>query len=126
MTAQQNSLAKSEGRSAPLLLYNQGSDAMQHASSTLKKIFADTLRREAGDDAALLAWPLACGAKVAEKTSASSYANGVLTVEVPDATWQQQLQGFERQYLAALRSISGQPVSAIKFVVRNQNERAAR
>ena len=96
---------------------------MQHASSTLKKIFADTVRREAGDDAALLAWPLACGAKVAAKTSAIGYADGVLTVEVVDAAWQQQLQGLERQYLAALRPISAQAVSALKFVVRNQSER---
>ncbi len=96
---------------------------MQHASSTLKKIFADTLRKEAGDAAALLAWPLACGSKLAEKTNAIGYADGVLTVEVPDATWQQQLQGLERQYLAALRPISAQAVSAIKFVVRGRRLR---
>ena len=99
---------------------------MRHASTTLKKIFADTLRREAGDDAPLLAWSLACGSKVAEKTSAIGYADGVLTVEVPDATWQQQLQGLNRQYLAALKQISAQPVSTIKFVVRNQSERPSR
>ena len=99
---------------------------MRHASITLKKIFADTLRQEAGDDAPLLAWPLACGSKVAEKTSAIGYADGVLTVEVPDATWQQQLQGLNRQYLSALRQISAQPVSTIKFVVRNQSERPSR
>ncbi len=93
---------------------------MRHASTTLKKIFADTLRREAGDDAPLLAWPLACGSKVAEKTSAIAYADGVLTVEVADVTWKQQLQGLNRQYLAALKQISAQPVTAIKFVVRNQ------
>jgi len=91
---------------------------MRHASTTLKKIFADTLRRDAGDEAPLLAWPLACGAKVAEKTNAIGYADGVLTVEVPDATWQKQLQSFERQYLAGLKQISAQPVNAIKFVVR--------
>ena len=99
---------------------------MRHASSTLKKIFADTLRRDAGDDAPLLAWPLVCGSKVAEKTNATGYADGVLTVEVPDATWQQQLQGLNRQYLAALKQISAQPVNAIKFVVRNQTERRSR
>jgi predicted nucleic acid-binding Zn ribbon protein len=99
---------------------------MRHASSTLKKIFADTLRRDAGDDAPLLAWPLVCGSKVAEKTSAIGYADGVLTVEVPDATWQQQLQGLNPQYLAALKQISAQPVNAIKFVVRNQAERPSR
>ena len=99
---------------------------MQPASSTLKKIFADTLRREGGDNAPLLAWPLVCGSKVAEKTSATGYADGVLTVEVPDATWQQQLQSLNRQYLAALKQISAQPVNAIKFVVRNQTERPSR
>ena len=99
---------------------------MRHASSTLKKIFADTLRRDAGDNAPLLAWPLVCGSKVAEKTSAIAYADGVLTVEVPDATWQQQLQGLNPQYLAALKQISAQPVNAIKFVVRNQAERPSR
>ena len=91
---------------------------MKHAGTTLKKIFADTVRREAGDDAPLLAWPLACGAKIAEKTSAIGYADGVLTVEVVDAAWQQQLRGLYTQYLAALKPISVQPVKAIKFVVK--------
>ncbi len=57
---------------------------MQHARSTLKKILADTLRRE-GDNAPVLAWPLVCGARIAEKTNAIGYADGVLTVEVADA-----------------------------------------
>jgi hypothetical protein len=96
---------------------------MQHAGSTLKKIFADTLRQQAGDDAPLAAWPLACGAKVAEKTNAIGYADEVLTVEVPDATWQQQLQDFQQQYLAALRPISVQPVKAVKFVVKGRSKR---
>ena len=108
------------------LLYNRTSDTMQRAGPTLKKIFADTLRREAGDDAPLLAWPLACGAKVADKTNAIGYAVGVLTVEVPDATWQRQLQGLHQQYLAAMRPISTQPVNAIKFVVKGQTERTFR
>jgi predicted nucleic acid-binding Zn ribbon protein len=96
---------------------------MQHAGSTLKKIFADTLRRDAGEDAPLLAWPLACGAKIAEKTAAIGYADGVLMVEVPDAAWQHQLQGLHQQYLAALKPISAQPVIAIKFVVKGLAQR---
>jgi Dna[CI] antecedent, DciA len=99
---------------------------MQPAGSTLKKIFADTLRRGSAADAPLLAWPLACGSKVAEKTSAIGYADGVLTVEVPDATWRLQLEGFSGQYLSALRQISAQPVNAIKFVTTNQTERRSR
>ncbi len=99
---------------------------MQPAGPTLRKIFADTIRREAGDDAPMLAWPLACGAKVAEKTTAIGYADGVLTVEVVDAAWQQQLQGLYPQYLAALKPISVQPVKAIKFVVKGRPERPPR
>ena len=118
--------AKSEKRRAPPLLYNRSFDAMRHASSTLRKIFADTLHREGGDNAPLLAWPLVCGSKVAERTSAIGYADGVLTVEVPDATWQQQLHSFDPQYLAALRQMSAQPVNVIKFVVRNQAEQPSR
>jgi|SRR5271167_800074 len=99
---------------------------MQPAGPTLKKIFADTLRREAGEDAPLLAWPLACGAKVAARTAAISYADGVLTVEVPDATWQHQLQGLHTHYLAALKPISALPVNAIKFVVKGRPARPLR
>ncbi len=96
---------------------------MRHAGSTLKKIFADALHRDGGNDAPLLAWPLVCGSKVAAMTSALGYADGVLTVEVPDRTWQQQLYTFNAQYLAALKQMSAQPVNAIKFVVKNQTER---
>jgi len=99
---------------------------MRHAGSTLKKIFAETLRQQAGDDAPLLAWPLACGAKVAEKTSAIGYADKVLTIEVADAAWQHQLQGLHQQYLAALKPISTQPVNAIKFVVKGRPQRLSR
>src|SRR5579864_132305 len=96
---------------------------MRHAGSTLKKIFADTLHRGDSADAPVLAWPLVCGSKVAAMTSALGYADGVLTVEVPDTTWQQQLCIFNSQYLAALKQMSAQPVNAIKFVVKNQTER---
>jgi predicted nucleic acid-binding Zn ribbon protein len=96
---------------------------MRHAGPTLKKIFADTLRREAGEDAPLLAWPLTCGVKIADRTAAMSYVDGVLTVEVPDAVWQRQLQGLHQQYLAALKPISAQPVNAIKFVVKGRTQR---
>jgi Dna[CI] antecedent, DciA len=99
---------------------------MRHASGTLKKIFADTLHRDGGDNAPVLAWPLVCGSKVAEKARAIGYADGVLTVEVPDATWQQQLDSFTPQYLTGLKQLSARPVKAIKFVVRNQTARPSR
>jgi hypothetical protein len=94
---------------------------MQHARATLRKIFTDTLRRE-GDSAPLLAWPLACGASTAERTTAVGFANGVLTVAVPDKTWQVQLQDLSRQYLAALNQISSEPVSKIEFVPMHRSK----
>lgn len=95
---------------------------MQHARTTLRKIFSDTLRAE-GDNAPLLAWPLACGAKIAERTSALGFADGVLTVSVPDETWRRQLQGFTAQYLGALNQITAEPVSRIEFVTVVQPQR---
>ena len=95
---------------------------MQHARATLRKIFSDALRREGGD-APLLAWPLACGAKIAAKTNAIGFADGVLTVAVPDGTWRLQLQSFAPQYLAALNQVNSQPVKQINFVTANQPER---
>ncbi len=99
---------------------------MQHARSILHKIFAETLRREGGDSAPLLAWPLACGSATAAKTNAVSYAEGVLTVEVADAGWRQQLPSLVPRYLAALNQISTQPVDSIKFVAANPRDRSSR
>jgi hypothetical protein len=93
--------------------------AMQHARLTLRKIFTATLARE-GKDAPLMAWPLACGGKTAERTSAIAFADGVLTVAVPDKAWRQQLQSFSRQYLASLNQLSAEPVNSIEFVMMNQ------
>ena len=95
---------------------------MKHASSTLRKIFKDTIRREP-DQAALLAWPLACGSKTAERTNAVAFTDGVLTVLVLDDTWRYQLQSLSPQYLTALNQITPQPVSRINFVSANKLER---
>jgi hypothetical protein len=95
---------------------------MQHARATLRKIFTDTLRCQ-GSSAPLLAWPLACGAGTAERTTAVGFVHGVLTVAVPDKTWQYQLQSLSRQYLAALNQISSEPVSQIEFVPADRSQR---
>ncbi|MGA2902418.1 MAG: DUF721 domain-containing protein [Candidatus Korobacteraceae bacterium] len=95
---------------------------MQHARATLRKIFRETVRRE-GSSAPLLAWPLACGAKTAERTNAISFTAGVLTVSVPDETWRRQLQSLSPQYLAALNQIIPEPVNRIDFVTVNNTER---
>ncbi|MGA8877987.1 MAG: DUF721 domain-containing protein [Candidatus Korobacteraceae bacterium] len=94
---------------------------MRHAGTTLRKIFRDTISREP-DNAVMLAWPLACGAKTAERTNAVAFAEGVLTILVPDETWRYQLQSLSPQYLAALNQFTPQPVSRINFVPVNKLE----
>ena len=87
---------------------------MQHARATLKKIYGDVVRRE-GSGGPVVAWPLACGGKIATRTTALGFADGVLTVAVPDESWRQQLQSFIPQYVAALNQMVSEPVSKIEF-----------
>ena len=87
---------------------------MQHARAALTKIAGEVVRRE-GEAGPMMAWPLACGAKTAARTSALSLADGVLTVAVPDDAWRQQLQSFIPQYVAALNRMLTEPVSNIEF-----------
>jgi predicted nucleic acid-binding Zn ribbon protein len=94
-----------------------GIHTMQHARATLKKIYAEAVCRDAGDEAPLLAWPVVCGTTVAEKTRALSFVDGVLVVAVPDKVWRTQLQQMYQQYLAGLQHVSGRPVRNISFVV---------
>ena len=92
---------------------------MQHASSTLRKIFSETLRRE-GSAAPMLAWPLACGTKTADRTQAISFAEGILTIAVPDETWRRQLQSFAGQYLTQLNQMTSEKVSRINFIIASK------
>ena len=99
---------------------------MHLARPTFNKIFAETLRRGDGDQAPILAWPLACGSKVADRTRALSFAGGVLAVEVPDTAWRYQLQSLTPRYLAALNQLSGQQVRDIAFVLSGRGAQATR
>ena len=96
---------------------------MQQARVTLQKLFADRICSQAGDDAPLLAWPIVCGAAVAEKTRALSFTDGVLVVAVPDAAWRNQLQGMSEQYVTRVAQLARKPVKSISFVVGPQDAR---
>jgi Dna[CI] antecedent DciA-like protein len=84
---------------------------MQHARATLNKIYSTIVRNEGP----LTAWPLACGSRIAARASALTFADGVLTVSVPDEAWRQQLQSFIPQYIAALNQVVAEPVKRIEF-----------
>ena len=68
----------------------------------------------------MLAWPLACGTLVAEKTRASALEDHILRVEVPDRGWREQLKSFAPRYLATVNQYSSSRVLGIAFVVAGE------
>ena len=88
---------------------------MERARDGLQKIVVDAIRRAPAGQAAILGWPLACGATVAASTRAVSYADGVLNVEVPDALWRNELVNLVPKYLAVLSQFA--KVKRIEFVI---------
>jgi hypothetical protein len=90
---------------------------VERASAGLEKVVGDALNRVPSPERALLAWPLACGSVVAARTRASSFAGGVLTVEVADAGWQRELRALAGRYLASINRYSGQRVERVEFVL---------
>lgn len=99
---------------------------MEPASTGLSKILSQALRQTAPGDVPVLVWPLACGSRVAERTKAVGFAEGVLKVEVPDRAWREQLGELSPRYLHVLNQYSTQPVRAIEFVVQGQNTAGAK
>src|SRR5256714_12066601 len=90
---------------------------MEHAAVGLEKIVTNALRRVPGKEAPLLAWPLACGHAVGERTRAMDFSDGILRVEVPDASWRAELKALAPQYVAVINRYVRESVRRIEFVV---------
>ena len=93
---------------------------MQQATLGLQKIVAKALQQAGEEPSALLAWPIACGAMIAEKTRAVSLEDGILRVEVPDRTWRGELKALAPRYLATINQYSSKRVMGIAFVVAGE------
>ena len=91
---------------------------MQRAAAGLEKIVADSLHRVPAGEGPLLAWPLACGSAVAERTRVLGFADGILRVEVADAGWRRELQALAPQYVVSINRYVADGVRRIEFVVR--------
>lgn len=93
---------------------------MEPIAATLEKVVARGLKRAktaTADEGPLLAWPLACGSAVAERTRALTFRTGVLWVEVPDPGWQAELARLAAHYIYAINKYSATPVERIEFAV---------
>ncbi|MBV9483243.1 MAG: DUF721 domain-containing protein [Acidobacteria bacterium] len=90
---------------------------MKRAAAGLEKIVSDALGRTPATEAPLLAWPLACGTLVAQRTRPLECAQGVLRVEVPNAGWRAELETLAPQYVAIINRYVRETVRRIEFVV---------
>ncbi len=81
---------------------------------------AGILRGAPRGESPVIAWPLVCGAAVAEKTEALDFHRGVLRVRVPDAGWRNELSRLAPQYAAALHELAGEKISSIAFVLPHE------
>lgn len=93
---------------------------LEQAGAGLEKLVAQSLRQAASCETALLAWPLACGSAVAERTRALGFDHGMLRVEVADTGWKSELQALAPRYLAILNRYTREQVRRIEFVVVRQ------
>jgi len=91
---------------------------LNRASAGLETIVARALHRAPAAQSALLAWPVACGSTVADRTRALDFSAGVLLVEVADAGWRRELASLAPRYLALINKYSAAPVKRIEFVVK--------
>ena len=91
---------------------------MNRASAGLETIIVNALKRAPASESALLAWPIACGSAVADRTRALSFSDGILRVEVADAEWRRELACLAPRYVALINKYSATAVKRIEFVVK--------
>ncbi|HXO38055.1 MAG TPA: DUF721 domain-containing protein [Candidatus Acidoferrum sp.] len=101
---------------------------MESVRTGLRQIMQDLLRTRPAEEAVILAWPLVCGKEVAARTTAASFSDGTLTVEVSDVSWHNQLQSFAPRYISGYDGLLGQVVKSVQFKVKAAigNQQSAR
>ena len=90
---------------------------MQQANIGLERIVVQSLRQAPASEAPLLAWPLVCGSGVSDRTRATKFDDGVLTVEVSGLGWKHELQSLAPRYVAAINRYTTATVLRIEFVI---------
>jgi len=91
---------------------------LNRASAGLESLISKALHRAPAEQSPLLAWPVACGSVVADRTRAMSFAGGVLRIEVADKGWQRELTALAGRYVAVINRYSAAHVERVEFVVK--------
>lgn len=90
---------------------------MQAMRDLLRGSLAKSLDALTPNDRVAAAWPVAAGHAVASRTSVLGIENGVVTIEVPDKAWGDQLWSVRDRLRSELASVSRLPLTDILFVV---------
>jgi Dna[CI] antecedent, DciA len=94
-------------------------EPMNRASTALESVISKALHQAPAAESVLLAWPVACGSAVADRTRAVGFAGGVLRVEVADKGWQRELTALAPRYVAEINRFAAARVERVEFVVKS-------
>jgi hypothetical protein len=92
---------------------------VERAGTRLETILVKALHQAPAQESPLLAWPVACGSAVADRTRAVAFSDGILRVEVSDPGWRRELMSLAPRYVAAINRYASVQVRRIEFVVKS-------
>lgn len=96
---------------------------MEGMRTLLRGALGKSLSGMLEEDRLAAAWPVACGAAMAERGEIAGYSEGVVRVIVSDAAWMQQMRSMGEVLQRELGKISGVAVTGIHFEVRGSEAR---
>jgi predicted nucleic acid-binding Zn ribbon protein len=92
--------------------------AMQGMRDLLRGSLGRSLQAMRPEDKLAAAWPVACGKAMAERGTVVGYEDGVVTMQVQDGAWLQQMMSMQGQLAGQMARIAGVKVSRIHFTVK--------
>lgn len=91
---------------------------MDDMRSMLRGALGRSLSGMAEEDRLAAAWPVACGAAMAQHGEVVGYEDGLVRVVVSDKAWLQQMQSMSGVLQRELGKIAGVAVTGIHFEVQ--------
>ena len=99
---------------------------MEGMRTLLRGSLKKSLEAVGDEDRLAAAWTIICGRVLSERGSVAGYQEGVVQVEVVDATWLQQMRGMRAQLVRELEEIANVPVREIRFALRTGPDEISR
>ena len=97
---------------------------MERMRDLLRSSLGASLSALTPEDRLAAAWPVVAGAATAARSTITAYTNAVVTIQLPDAAWQRQMQSIGPQLRKDLARIAAVAVTDILFTVEGAPTRA--